>query len=467
MSNNLEALAHRRWQCACGREHSTEIARIVVSPAALDSLADLIIGQDRFNGGRKLKPDTDRILIIADGNTARVGMEPVERCIRPLGFSIDTCVLSGTPDLIPDERAVFTILNAMRPETALLIAIGSGTINDLTRFISSRTGTPYYILATAPSMDGYASTVAPLIHNHMKITYEACGAAAIIADSRWLADSPAIMRSAGLGDLLGKYSAICDWYLGSIAEDEYWCPEVAEQVLKTVNRIVERSDAIAARDPDAVQMIMEGLVMTGIAMSHAGNSRPASGSEHHLSHFWEMRFLRDNRKAVLHGSKVGLATILTSALYHHLLTITPDFAKARRRLEQVGSDAFDQWVTQMQESYAAGADEIIELEKKAGKNLPAQAIQRLEKLEQSWDTVCRFVRNHMPPCETVRSALVRTGGAADPDALGIKPEEVLEAVRYAKELRNRYSILQLYWDLGIMKEAEAVAYAVFPSEKIT
>lgn len=463
MSKQLESFAHRRWQCECGREHSTKIERIIVEENALDSLAELLFAQQK-SSGRLLSPDIDRILIVADKNTAGIGLQTVSSILDKAGFIYDVCILkSSSVDLVPDETAVFNVLVEVRPETALLLAVGSGTINDLVRFVSCKSDRPYYIIATAPSMDGYASTVTPLIHNNMKITYEACGAAAILADSGWLAESPSIMLSAGLGDLLGKYSAICDWYLGSITGNEYWCPEVAQLVLNTVNQTLAKTDEIAQRDPGAVKLIMDGLVMTGITMSYIGNSRPASGSEHHMSHFWEMRFLQERRPAVLHGSKVGLATILTSALYHYLFTAVPDFAKAKTKLQNANKEDYHSWCEQMKVSYGSGADEIIELEKTAGKNNSGQALSRLLRMEEHWQEMKSFVAEQMPDHETIRTALEKTGGASRPEDLGLTIDVVKEAVRYAKELRNRYSILQLYWDLDMVDEALEVVDAVFGS----
>lgn len=463
MSEQLESLAHRRWFCECGKEHYTAIERIVVENNALDRLGELLNNQ-KTACGKPLDKAVDRVLLVADKNTAAVGLKKVRERLTDAGFSSDDCILKcSAADLIPDEIAVFNVLTNIRPDTALLIAVGSGTINDIVRFVSCKSRKPYYIVATAPSMDGYASTVTPLIHNNMKITYEACGAAAIIADSKWLAESPAVMMSAGLGDLLGKYSAICDWHLGNIAENEYWCPQVAKLVLDTVNQTLEKTDEIAQRDPQAVKLIMDGLVMTGITMSYVGNSRPASGSEHHLSHFWEMRFLQEARPAVLHGSKVGLATILTSALYHHLFAAKPDFAKARIKHQQYSENDFLIWCDQMRQSYGSGAEEIIELEKHAGKNNPDKALARLERIEECWQDLKNFVDTNMPDHEIIRKALEKTGGAAKPEDLGLTLDVVEEAVRYAKELRNRYSILQLFWDLDLASDAENVVKEVFGS----
>jgi glycerol-1-phosphate dehydrogenase [NAD(P)+] len=174
-----------------------------------------------------------------------------------------------------------------------------------------------------------------------------------------------------------------------------------------------------------------------------------------------MRFLQEQRPAVLHGSKVGLAAILTSALYRHLFIARPDFDKAKARLKNKGEADYLKWTNQMKTSYGSGADEIIELESKVGKNNPEKAIERLVRLEKSWQSMKSFVDAHMPDHEIIRAALEKTGGAARPEDLSLSLDVVKEAVRYAKELRDRYSILQLYWDLDLVDAAEKIAEAVF------
>lgn len=460
LPDNLEIYAHRRWDCACGQYHDTEIQRIITGNDSLEKLPSLL-SEQKTTEGRLLDPDVDRVLLFADKNTAALDLDHIEELCSDSGFALDKCVLKTDQDLVPDEHAVFSLIAAVEKNTGLIIAHGSGTINDIARFVSYKLKIPYYIVATAPSMDGYTSTVSPLIHNGMKITYEACGAAAVIAKNSLLASSPTVMLAAGLGDILGKYSALADWRLAYITENEYWCPETARLVYNTVQSTLEAAESIANRDSMAVAKVMNGLIMTGIAMSYVGNSRPASGSEHHLSHFWEMRFLQNKKPAVLHGSKVGLATILTCALYRHLLSIKPDFTAARNRLNSLPTDYMAKWQQQMEKSYGDSAAEIIALEERSGKNDPIQALRRIDRLESNWAIIREIAEKSIPDPAVIREALFLNGGAVQPQELNISADLVIEAVLYARELRNRYTILQLYWDLGIIEDAKKIAGEVY------
>lgn len=445
---DLLAAAKADFICACGQRHHTDINRIVIGNNLVDSLAALV---------RELAPGQAKVLLVADENTWRAAGAAIHQQLCQADIACRQIVFPADPSLVPDEKAVFAVVNALEPDVCLLVAIGSGTLNDLTRFVSHRADRPYAIVATAPSMDGYASAVAALTVGQMKQTMQARGAAAILADPAVLAACPQIMIAAGLGDILGKYSAISDWRLGSLVESEYYCVDVAKLVLDTAETCRQAAPQAATRDEKAVTGIFEGLIMTGIAMSYIGNSRPASGSEHHLSHFWEMAFLRAGLAPVLHGSKVGLAALITCALYRDLANLDPDFRKARADVR-----AFDRaaWSAEMQTVYGPGADAVIGLEQTARKHDPEKRLQNLAHLESNWDRI-RDLACSVPHPDAVRTALAVAGGPTRPAELGISKDLIAQSLRYALELRDRYTILRLYADLGLTDRAIGVAENLF------
>ena len=187
------------------------------------------------------------------------------------------------------------------------------------------------IFATAPSMDGFVSVGAALIHNHVKTTYQAHVPVAVLGDPEILAKAPMEMIVAGLGDILGKYTCLVDWKMAHLIEDEYYCEVIDKMVKESIEIVVEESDGIKQRDQEAVKHLMEALVLTGVAMSFVGNSRPASGSEHHLSHYWEMQFQMEGKKPILHGIKVGVGMLAVIKMYEMLEKEAPDFAAAKKR----------------------------------------------------------------------------------------------------------------------------------------
>ncbi len=450
---DLMTYALADYTCSCGHRHNTNILQINLD-GDLGAVIDRLIRQPSGKSERILTADRNRLLLVADDHTWNACGKKLAAELAALAYEFETCVFPGDPVLIPDEKAVFTVMNHLRPDIGLLVAIGSGTLNDLTRFVGSRTGLPYYIVATSPSMDGYASTVSPLIVNNMKVTLEACGASAILADPAVLANSPDNMLAAGLGDILGKYSAICDWRVGALIEHEYYCEPVASLVLDLADECRAQTDAVKRRDPHAARTIMEGLILSGIAMSYIGNSRPASGSEHHLSHFWEMAYQRQGRAPVPHGSKVGLAVIITCALYRRLLSLKPDFAAARARLNRMSRET---WLADMRRIYQAGADELIELDAHSSKNDPVQMAVRIDRLEKEWPNILSIIKKTIPEPDIIRRALADVGGATRPSDLGLEQDMVADGLRFAREIRNRYTVLQLYADLDMTEVSVKIA----------
>jgi glycerol-1-phosphate dehydrogenase [NAD(P)+] len=205
--------------------------------------------------------------------------------------------------------------------------VGSGTLNDLARMLSCKTHIPYFILATAPSMDGFASTVSPLIIEGFKTTYQAVAPAAIIADTSILKDAPMEMIRAGFGDILGKYTALTDWVLARKKCCEYYCELSAKLMERAVEKCMAVHQAVLTRDETAIGLITEALILSGVAMGLVGNSRPASGAEHHMSHYWEMDALKKGWRHPLHGNAVGVATVVSSCIYERMSDQLPAACK--------------------------------------------------------------------------------------------------------------------------------------------
>src|SRR5699024_9594226 len=185
---------------------------------------------------------------------------------------------------------------------------------------------------------------------HLKTTFEARPARVIFGDLNIISQAPLHMIAAGAGDILGKYVCLTDWQLAHIVNGEYICPEIMELVKQSIQKVVDNAEFAAKRDKQAIAAIMEGLVLSGIAMSYIGNSRPASGSEHHMSHYWEMMFLLDHQQDPLHGTKVGIGTVAAVRLYEML-------KEKQEQLIPVKDFSIDktQWKQEIQRAYGPAA----------------------------------------------------------------------------------------------------------------
>lgn len=443
MKNQLiEPYLNCSFPCGCGRTHKSLFAHYLFEPGAVEKLPALLkeLGYT--------KP-----YLISDTHTYKIAGIRTEEVLRGAGIPFASHVLKSPEngDLAADEYALGSIAMANDPKADIVISIGAGTMNDLGRYFSYITGRPFLLVATAPSMDGLVSGVAPLIFHNTKITFPAQEPLALICDSEIMAAAPLRMLAAGAADILGKYNCLLDWKLSHIINGEYYCDTIANIMRTAVDQTMESIPGLSAHDSKAVSVLTGALVLSGIAMDFSGSSRPASGAEHHQSHYWEMQFLFDGIPAVLHGTKVGIGTVLMLELYNELAKMEkPNFSQIR---ESIGSRlSQEDWEKEMQRCYRDGAEGIIELEKKAKKNDPEGLLKRLEVIEKNWDDI-RDLAGTAPAASEIYHVLEELKAAKIPADVGIPGEYVYDSIRYGKELRDRYTILQLMWDIGKLEEA--------------
>ena len=400
--------------CACGRDHACPIRYIEVGKEALRTL-------------KTVCADYQHVLLVSDDNTDAVCGDEVRAL---LGDKMEvSLVLHADGVVVPDERCLAQIEAKLSEKTDLILGIGSGVINDLCKDVSFRHELPYGIVATAPSMDGYASVGAALILGGMKVTRNARPPMAIVADTAVLKTAPLEMLQAGYGDIIGKYSCLNDWKLSTAIYGEYFCQTVYDLTMDTVHEVEPLAERILARDEDAVGTLMQALVTVGIAMSYVGNSRPASGSEHHLSHFFEITGILNNKPYFAHGIDVLYSAVVTARLREELLKVTP------------AKKAFDRaaWEAEIRRVYSTSADGVIALQNKLGwyeRDDEALILPR-------WDALCEILRE--APDEQQMLALVERIGLHYEEFKALYGDAKLaDAVKYAKDLKDRYSVLWLY-----------------------
>jgi len=345
LESSIQDLAGASFNCSCGKHHQVDIEQIVVSNDALDHIG-------RFAQKMCTVPGS-KVLIVSDNNTYVAYGEKVVNRVSSLGIETISYSFFRDEPLVPDELAVGELLLAIPENTSCIIAVGSGTMNDLCRFISYKTHIPYAIAATAPSVDGYASTVSPLMIKGHKTTLDGVYPKAIFAEPQVLCKAPDVLIQAGFGDLLGKVTALADWELSRHINHEYFCPAMNELVKKALVLCMSNTKGIADRESAAVSLLFEALVLSGFAMGMTGNSRPASGAEHHLAHYWEMDALKNHREHPLHGNSVGSGTIAVARAYEYMKDllpegfILPDTEELMKMLSTVGSSVtpFDLGIT--------------------------------------------------------------------------------------------------------------------------
>ena len=404
--------------CSCGRQHRCDIRYVAIGNNAIVQLGDMV-------------KEYRKILLVADENTYGAAGEKTENALA--GKTVCKVIFSGKTVLIPNEEAIDRVMQK-REGIDLIIGIGSGVIQDLCKYVSHTTGIPYYIVATAPSMDGYASTGAAMILGGMKVTVSAGVPAAIIADTQVLKDAPMDMIQAGYGDIVGKYSALNDWRLSQIVNNEYFCQEIYDLTMDMVHKTLKLADGLLKREEESVKVLMEALVIVGVAMSFAGSSRPASGSEHHLSHFFEITGIVNGEEYFPHGIDVAYSTVITAQLRQKLLsTPWPDKQYRPEREE------YEECINRI---YGPVAEGCIALQDKVG-----LYEKDMLSIYRAKETQLRAVLAEMPKAEEIRQMLAAVKLDMDVFYNLYSADKLRNAVSYAKELKDRYTVLWMYYDM--------------------
>ncbi|MEG1462477.1 MAG: iron-containing alcohol dehydrogenase, partial [Anaerorhabdus sp.] len=242
----------RTFECDCHKKHTTCLEHVNINTNVKEDIVEYLKQHDYHS-----------IYLIEDENTYRVYGKELETYLKMNSISCDIVVLEG--DVVPDEMTVFKIIAKITQKYDYIIGVGSGTLNDLSKFISYKLSLDYAIVATAPSMDGYASIGAALISDNLKTTYDCHVPTAIFGDLDVLAQAPIDMIKAGLGDVVGKYNCLVDWKIAHIINDEYYCQTIVDMVYKSIQDVVNNADGVLARDKKAVKAISEALIATGMA----------------------------------------------------------------------------------------------------------------------------------------------------------------------------------------------------------
>ncbi|HEX3053359.1 MAG TPA: sn-glycerol-1-phosphate dehydrogenase [Aggregatilineaceae bacterium] len=386
-----------------------------------------------------------RFTLISDTNTrAALGVQ-IEHAFQAAGLSFTSIVLEGE-EIIADEKYLMQALIQSPPGDQIFVAIGSGTITDITRYISFRTRNPFIATPTAASVDGFISNVAPLVIKGVKDTYTAQGPIAIFADLATMAAAPGQLSAAGFGDVLGKVTALADWQLGKLLWNEPYNAVIEQRVRHALVTCFEAADEIARRSEQGIQYLMDALLETGLCISDMGNSRPASGAEHHCSHYWEMQLLKENKPAILHGSKVGYATSLITKLYDQVRALTQD--DVRRLVQDASYAGYESEVEQIKYGYGPSADQIIKVQRPFLDLTEAEYTQLQQRIVDNWSTI-QAIAQTVLPSSTIVELLEQVGAPTDWHSLGLEEHMVEPALLYGHYLRNRFTVVKLCKFLGL------------------
>ena len=412
---DLQKILNDLKNCPCGKEHTMATKVVEISSGATARTGQILTDA---NFPKKL-------LLVADENTIGVSAGLLES-LNDAGFETKKIIYKN---MMYAKVEQVNELKALCSDIDGIISVGTGSLNDICRVTAYDMKKRFCIFATAPSMDGFASDTAPIIENNFKNSWKAEQPEIIIADTKILAKAPVELKAAGFGDMVAKYIGILDWKIANLLIDEYYCPAVADITMQGLNKVVALADKVTEEDEAAAGSIMEGLVLSGIGMKLAMSSRPASGAEHVVSHFWECYKLARGIWPEFHGKKVGVASVLINRIYRNIAD----------RVETVDpiADPTD-WDDVRAQFSPEQIPELMKL------NTPT-ITDKIDtaRLKECWPEIRRLIKEILPTDDELMAMMKAAGAVTEPEDVHISPELLVTGLRYHSYMRYRVLLTRL------------------------
>lgn len=400
-----------RGVCDCGKEHTMFTELCVIEQGCMKNMQSYLeqYGLQGF------------CTAIYDENTYKTVSDR-----RP---EVNQEIILSPENLHANEISVQKVLDRLSDQCRFLIAVGSGTIHDITRYCAYVRGISFVSCPTAASVDGYCSSVAAMTWEGCKKTLTAVAPKIVIADLDIIAKAPLFLARSGFGDMVGKFIALADWKIGALLTGEPYCERISNMMAAAAGTVLESAKGISSGSVSAYEQLTYGLLISGLAMQLMGNSRPASGAEHHISHLIEMEPEGSGLHSdALHGEKVGVATILASAEYHRLA----------EDAELVWDDYSERTEDEIEQVFKASLSPQImkENEKDAAKGITAECIRN------HWPKICQII-SEIPRAEELTELYRLIGAKALLTEIGVTADKVHFLLEYSPLVRNRLTLMRL------------------------
>lgn len=398
-------------KCSCGKEHNMVTKLAVVESGCLLKIDEYL---NKFN---------------LTGYKVAVYDENTYEATKDRHPEVDFEVILNPNNLHADEHGVDLLLENLPDEVKVLIAVGSGTIHDITRYCAWKLGATFVSCPTAASVDGFCSSVAAMTWHGCKKTLTAVAPTIVVADIDIIKNAPTYLAKSGFGDMIGKYIALTDWKIANILTEEFYCNSIAEMTMKATSEVLACAKGIESGDEKTFENLTYGLLLSGLAMQMFGNSRPASGAEHHISHIIEMapKGLGVSSDA-LHGEKVGVGTIIAAREYHRLSEIKnikfKDYVEYAS--EYIGRIFTDELYNEILHENAKDCASGI-----SGK-----------RLSECWDDICREIEK-VPSVEYLLELYNKLNIKAKLSDIDVADEKEQELIEYSPCVRNRVTLMRL------------------------
>jgi glycerol-1-phosphate dehydrogenase [NAD(P)+] len=396
-------------------------------------------------------------VIVADTNTFKAAGRRVQEILREAGVAAQPPFIITDPDLYAEHSFMDDLDEWMATHHAIPLAVGSGTINDLTKLAAHHGGRPYMAVATAASMDGYTAFGSSITKDGLKQTFDCPSPVAVVADLDVIAEAPFELNAAGYADLLAKNTAGADWIVADVLNIEPIDATAWQLVQGRLKESVDDPAGVRRGDIPALADLTEGLILSGLAMQWTKTSRPASGAEHQFSHLWDMQRFSHTGDVPSHGFQVGVGTVAVARFYEALLEMP---------LERIDVDRLaDAWPDE-----PVIVDRVLKLfdsprlarlaAKETTAKKPAWSTRRhhLTRIRDTWAKMKKRLTDHLIPSASLARMLEEAGAPADGDAVGVPPQRLAESYRQAYHIRRRYTVLDLAERAGVFDACVARIY---------
>ena len=424
----------KSYPCACGVTHELPIEVCYLGEGAAQRLA--AFARERCGS---------TCLVVSDVNTRHAGGERVLSALSAVGKRFTETIYGA--DAFEATEALGDEVAAAGAEADFFVAIGSGTLCDLAKYAGNKLKRPVLLFATAASMNGYTSSIVAMKIRGLKRTSPVTPALGVFADPEVVAMAPIKMAAAGVGDFLSKNSSSSDWYTAHFLRDEYYCSRPSDFFEGTQEKLLAAAPRVAQRDPEAVAVVLEALLLAGFSMVVAGSSAPASGGEHLISHYLDMKHATKGTPNDLHGAQVGVATVFTLGLWEKVLALDPARIDIEALLDrQPSEETVRGWIEQ--DWPTAVSQEVFAQWKQKALDPDLLRIE-IERFRNGLDELREVLNREMLPAATVADAIRAAGGAAEPEGLLSPIDEYRNAQRLARFLRDRFTVLDLAAELGV------------------
>ena len=437
-----ELIRPEGFSCSCGKDHKAGIPFVRISSGALSSVPEALALLGKHHP-----------MVLCGPNGYKAAGEAVCGLLEKSGVPFTLHVLEEEDGgmLRPAEFAVGSAVLNFDHDADVVLGVGSGVINDTCKVVGKAAKLPCMIVATAPSMDGFASDGSSMEVGGIKLSLKEQVPEAIIGDSAVLAEAPIHMIHAGIGDILAKITSLFDWKISSIATGEHYCGNIAALVDHSLQNVIRLAPRAVQRESQAISEITEGLVISGIAMAMEGSSHAASGLDHYFSHCWEMMKLERGEPYELHGVQVGVGMLLTLKIVQWLKTVRPDMGRVEKAIS-----AFDRkaWENKIRCVFPKSSEGILKMEMSARKNDPDGRRIRAGRVIAAWDDVVTLMEE-LPSYTAMAEFMKKLGMPTKPEEIGVSKQDALDAFVCSRDIRNKFILSSMIWDLGYMEECAA------------